>query len=204
MEITQLIAEKREASNKGAARQLRRSGRIPAVLYGEGEPKAVSVDAKTWATRFQNVSSNTIVQLKIEKSEHSVLVKDTQYDILTGTTKHIDFYAIHAGQKLTTQIPVRLEGKPVGVREGGILEQKIEVLEVVCLPKDMPEYFSVDVSNLKIGDSIHVKDIVIPAGVEVRAETNLTIVVVTHAKAVVEAVVEAEVAEVVEPEVAQE
>jgi len=200
MEITQLIAEKREASNKGAARQLRRSGRIPAVLYGEGEPKAVSIDAKVWATRFQNVSSNTIVKLKIEKGEHNVLVKDTQYDILTGTTKHIDFYAIHAGQKLTTQIPVRLEGKAAGVRDGGILEQKIEVLEVVCLPKDMPEYFSVDVSNLKIGDSIHVGDIAIPAGVEVRAETNLTIVVITHAKAITETVAETEVAEVVEQE----
>ncbi|RKX77983.1 MAG: 50S ribosomal protein L25 [Spirochaetes bacterium] len=190
MDSMQLVVEKREASNKGAARELRRNGRIPAVLYGEGEPKAVSVDAREWALGFQNISGNTIVKLKIDKDEHNVLIKDTQDDILSGKVRHIDFYAIHAGKKLTTFVPVRLEGSPVGVLEGGILEHKIELIEVVCLPKDMPEVFIVDVSELNVGDSLHVGKILVPEGVEIRTDADSTLAVVTHAKAVVEEVEE--------------
>ncbi len=192
MNNMQLVAEKREASNKGAARELRRNGWIPAVLYGEGEPKAVSINAREWALRFQNISGNTVVKLKLDKDEHNVLIKDTQDDILTGRVHHIDFYAIHAGKKLTTFIPVVLNGTPVGVLEGGILEQKISQLEVSCLPKDMPERFTVDVSSLDVGDSMHVNEIAIPEGVEVRSDTSLTLVVITHAKAIVEEVEEEE------------
>lgn len=188
MDSMQLVVEKREASNKGAARELRRNGRIPAVLYGEGEPKAVSVDAREWALGFQNISGNTIVKLKIDKDEHNVLIKDTQDDILSGKVRHIDFYAIHAGKKLTTFVPVRLEGSPVGVLEGGILEHKIELIEVVCLPKDMPEVFIVDVSKLNVGDSLHVGEIPVPDGVEIRTDASSTLAVITHAKAVVEEV----------------
>lgn len=192
MDSMQLVVEKREASNKGAARELRRNGRIPAILYGEGEPKAVSVDAREWALGFQNASSNMIVKLKLGKDEHNVLIKDTQDDILSGTVRHIDFYAIHAGKKLTTMIPVRLEGIPHGVKEGGILEHKIEELEVVCLPEDMPENFTIDISHLGVGDSMHVGEIAIPEGVEVRTDTSLTLVVITHVKVVVEEVEEGE------------
>jgi large subunit ribosomal protein L25 len=192
MDSMQLVAEKREASNKGAARELRRNGRIPAVLYGEGEPKAVSIDAKEWALGFQNISGNMIVKLKLGKDEHNVLIKDIQDDILTGRVNHIDFYAIHAGKKLTTFVPVRLEGIPAGVREGGILEHKVEQIEVICLPKDMPEVFIVDVSELGVGDSLHVGGIPTPEGVEIRTDIDLTLAVVTHAKAVVEEVEEEE------------
>ena len=200
MDSMQLVVEKREASNKGAARVLRRNGRIPAILYGEGEPKAVSVDAREWALGFQNASSNTIVKLKLGKDEHNVLIKDTQDDILSGTVKHIDFYAIHAGKKLTTMIPVRLEGIPHGVKEGGILEHKIEELEVVCLPEDMPGNFTIDISHLGVGDSLHVGEIAIPEGVEVRTDTSLTLVVITHVKVVVEEVEEGEEEEGLEGE----
>ncbi len=192
MENNQLVAEAREASTKGAARAVRRDGRIPAVLYGEGEPKALSVDAKDWSLRFRYATSNTIISLALGKDEHNVLVKDTQEDILSERVNHIDFYAIHAGQKLQTMIPVILEGSPAGVREGGILEHKIEELEVVCLPKDIPDKFTVDISELEIGDSIHVGEIAVPDGVEVRNDPDTTVVVVTHAKAEVEPEVEDE------------
>jgi large subunit ribosomal protein L25 len=116
----------------------------------------------------------------------NVLVKDIQDDILTDKVKHIDFYAIHAGQKLNTQVPVHWEGSPIGVREGGILEHKIEELEVICLPKDIPAFFTVDISGLAIGDSLHVGDIAIPEGVEVKNDPTETLVVVSHAQAIVE------------------
>lgn len=183
MNSMQIIVDSREASNKGAARRLRKSGRIPAVLYGEGEPKSLSVDAGDWMMRFRNVSGNTIVNLKHGESEHQVLVKDVQDDILSGRVNHIDFFAIHAGVKLHTRVPVQLEGSPHGVREGGILEHKIEELDVVCLPKDLPSFFTVDISHLGVGESLHVREIDIPEGVEVRTEANLTVVVVSHAKA---------------------
>lgn len=192
MESGQLVAKRREATNKGAARALRRSGRIPAILYGDGIPKAVSVDAKEWTHNFQNTSGNTIIGLKLDNDEQKVLVKDTQVDILTGNVMHIDFYAIRAGKKLSTVIPIHLEGTPGGVIEGGILEQKIEEIEVVCLPKDIPDFFELDVSQLEIGDSLHVRDIPVPREVELRAGTDLTVVVITHAKAVVEPVAEME------------
>lgn len=192
MESGQLVARRREATNKGAARALRRSGRIPAILYGDGIPKAVSVDAKEWTHNFRNTSGNTIIGLKLDNDEQKVLVKDTQVDILTGNVMHIDFYAIRAGKKLSTVIPIHLEGTPRGVIEGGILEQKIEEIEVVCLPKDIPDFFELDVSRLEIGDSLHVRDIPVPREVELRAGADLTVVVITHAKAVVEPAAEME------------
>ena len=192
MESMQLIADSREASNKGAARRLRKSGRIPAVLYGEGEPKSLSVDAGDWLTRFRNVTGNTIVNLKHGENENQVLIKDIQDDILTGRVNHIDFFAVHAGVKLHTRVPVQLEGTPHGVREGGILEQKIEELDVVCLPKDLPSFFTVDISHLAVGESIHVREIDIPEEVEVRTDLNLTVVVVSHAKAEIVAAADSE------------
>jgi len=197
MDSQQLVVEQRDASNKGAARAVRRSGRIPAVLYGEGDPKTVSVDAKEWSTNFRSLSSNTIVNLKLDKDEYNVLVKDTQEDILSGRVNHIDFYAIHAGQELQTQVPVHLEGTPHGVLEGGILEHKIDELEVSCLPKDIPSFFTVDISHLGIGESVHVGEIDIPEGVTVRTDESLTVVIVSHAKMeVVETEEEGEAAEI--------
>ena len=190
MEGIQLVVDTRKAANKGAARRLRMSGKIPAILYGEGEPRAVAVDEKEWTTKFRNITSNTIIKLKHGKDVHNVLIKDTQDDILSGQVYHIDFYAIHAGRKIHIQIPIHLEGTPHGVREGGILENKIEELDVVCLPKDLPSHFSVDISHLGVGESLHVGEIPIPEGVEVRTEKNLTVVVVSHVKEEVDSTLE--------------
>ncbi len=181
MDSNQLIAEPRVAAGKGGARALRREGKIPAVLYGEGEPMALSVDGKEWSTRFMNVGGNTIISLSLGKEKHNVLVKDTQDDILSGTVRHIDFYAVHAGQKLNTMVPVILEGNPVGVREGGILDQKVEEIEVVCLPRDIPARFTLDISDMAVGDSLHVGALEIPEGVELRNDPEETLVVISHA-----------------------
>ena len=203
MENNQLVAEAREASTKGAARAVRREGRIPAVLYGEGDPKTLSVDAREWGSRFRYASGNTIIKLSLGNDDFNVLVKDSQEDILSGRVNHIDFYAIHAGQKLHTMVPVLVEGNSIGVREGGILESKIEELEVVCLPKDIPANFTVDISELGVGDSLHVSDIVVPEGVEVRMDPDATLVVVSHSKLEVEPVAEGEEGEEMEAEAAE-
>lgn len=183
MEGMHLAVDTRQAEGKGAARRLRRQGKIPAILYGDGEPQTLAVDESEWMSKFRLATSNTIINLKNADREHSVLVKDMQDDILSGRVYHIDFYAIKAGKKLHTQVPIHLEGTPCGVREGGILEHKLEALEVICLPKDIPSSFSVDITHLEIGESLHVGEISIPEGVEIRTEENLTVVVISRAKA---------------------
>ncbi len=182
MERMQLVAEIRQADGKGPARRLRRNGKIPAILYGEGEPKALTIDGREWMTGFRHATGNTIIRLKIDGQDQDALVKDIQDDVISERVMHIDFYAIHAGRKLHTQVPFSFEGSPIGVREGGILEYKMEELEVVCLPKDIPSSFHVDISHLGIGEALHVGEIPIPEGVEIRTEKGLTVVVVSHAK----------------------
>jgi large subunit ribosomal protein L25 len=118
----------------------------------------------------------------MDGKQTEVLVKDLQEDIITETVKHIDFYEIEKGKVLKTHVPVRLEGNPVGVKEGGLLEQKIDQFEVECLPKDLPETISVDVSELNMGNSIHVGDVELPEGVKVLDAEDRTVVVVTAPK----------------------
>jgi large subunit ribosomal protein L25 len=200
MQKMNLDAEPRQASNKGAARQLRLSGKIPAVLYGVGEPQTIVIDERTWVHEFRHVTANTFINLEIGGETHQVLVKETQKDIVKGQVKHIDFYEIEAGRTLHVDIPVHLEGVPLGVKEGGILEHKTEVISVTCLPKDVPESFTLDISELELGDSFHVRDLSEFDGVEVKNDPAQTVVVVSHPKAIVEEVVEEEEGELEEGE----
>lgn len=204
MEKMNLDAEPRQASNKGAARQLRMSGKIPAVLYGVGDPQTIVIDKRIWDHEFRNVSNNTFINLTIGGEDHQVLVKESQKDIVKGQTKHIDFYEIEAGRTLHVDIPVHLEGVPLGVKEGGILEHKTEAISVSCLPKDMPDSFFLDISELALGDSLHVRDLVEVDGVEVKNDPAQTVVVVSHPKAIVEEEVEEEEGELEEGEEAVE
>lgn len=166
MEERVLEAQPRESRKKGPAGRLRRAGRIPAVIYGHTEPKAVSVDAKEFYGLFRHISESTIITLKADGEDVEVLIKDYDEDLRTNTINHVDFYAIQAGALLRTHIGIHLEGSPKGVREGGVLEQQLHDVEIECFPKDIPEHaLSVDVTGLEIGDSIHVSDIPEPPGV---------------------------------------
>ena len=128
-------------SKKGPAKQLRKEGKIPAVVYGHAAPLHISVDAREFSKKFRVVTENTIIILDMGGKQTEVLVKDLQEDIITETVKHIDFYEIEKGKVLKTHVPVHLVGNPIGVKEGGLLEHKIDQLEVECLPKDLPETF---------------------------------------------------------------
>ncbi len=166
MEERVLEAQPRESRKKGPAGRMRRAGRIPAVVYGHTEPTAVSVDAKEFYGLFRHISESTIITLKTGGEDVEVLIKDYDEDLRTNTVNHVDFYAIEAGTLLRTHIGIHLEGSPKGVREGGVLEQQLHDVEIECLPKDIPEHaFSIDVTGLEIGDSIHVSDIPEPSGV---------------------------------------
>jgi large subunit ribosomal protein L25 len=160
MEEKTLTAATRPERRTGAARKLRREGKIPAIIYGHRDPVAVVLDEVEFGREFKVISESQIIQLTVEKETYDVLIKDYQEDILTGRVQHIDFFEVEAGKSLRTHIGIHLHGTPAGVKEGGILEQPLHEVEVECLPKDIPDAYELDVAGLDIGDSLHVSDLV--------------------------------------------
>ena len=196
MEAKRLNVEARQGEGKGAAGRLRSTGKIPAVIYGHTTPTSITVDAREFRTAFKRITENTIVELHMPGGVHEVLVKDYQKDNLTGQILHVDFYEFEKGKALRTRVPIRLAGNPVGVKEGGILETLLHVLEIECLPKDLPEEITLDISELGLDRAMHVRDLTLPANVRVLQTPDQVVCLVAHRKAeeeVAPAVVEGEV-----------
>jgi large subunit ribosomal protein L25 len=180
MEQKTLSATDRQGTGKGPARRLRRDGKIPAVIYGHSEPKSIAVDAHEFATKFHAVSESTIIRLELDRQSHDVLIRDFQEDSINGKIIHIDFLEIERGKVLRTNVGVHLTGTPVGVREGGLLESFVHEVEVECLPKDLPERLVIDITELMLGHSIHVRDIQTPEGVKILNPTDQVVCTVAH------------------------
>ena len=192
MERQTLEAYNRTELKKGASNRLRRQGWIPAVIYGSHEPKTVSVPQNEFEKKFHSVSENTIITLKLGKEKHDVLVKDYQEDTIRGFITHIDFYEIEKGKVLRTNIPVHVNGTPAGVKEGGLLEERLHEIEVECVPADIPEYFELDIAVLQVGDALHVSDLPDLEGVKVLNSEEQTIALVAMTREEVEEEVEEE------------
>lgn len=178
-----LEAKPREGAGKGSARRLRMQGLIPAVVYGRHleAPSQISVDPiaikKAIATPHK---LNTIITLKVDgKGEQQVLLKDYQQDPLTRELLHADFIDVRETEAVKVKVPVVLVGKAVGVAEGGILSQSRRELEILALPKAIPEKLEVDVSHLKIAQALHINDVKLPEGIKVKTHVNFTIAVVS-------------------------
>jgi large subunit ribosomal protein L25 len=187
-----LKAQKREDMGKGASRTLRRSGRVPAVLYGrELESIHLSVDAHEAEHLFRSISvDNTIVDLTVdgEKKPYQTLVREIQTHPWRDSLVHIDFLRIQEGVEVDLEVPVELVGVPKGVRlSAGVLEQIVHELEVRCVPSKIPESFTLDVTELDINDSLHVSDIELPEGVEILMSPDQTICAVAIPRVVEEA-----------------
>ncbi len=202
MERPVLTAEIREELGKEKAKKLRTKGLIPAIFYG---PKSQSIPlvvlSKELAKALQTeAGENVLIDLDIRKGDQSdrkvVMLKDIQIDPLKRMTLHTDFYEVTMDQMVTVEVPVHLLGKPEGTKMGGILEQVRRMIQIQCLPSDIPKSIDVDVTPLKIGDSIHVQEIQVEK-VKIISETNFTIATV------VPPVVEEKVAEAVAPEAAE-
>ncbi len=177
-----ITATPREGSGKGAARRLRRDGRVPAVVYGHGEDtRSVSLDAHELDLLFQRISvDNTIIELEMEggkKGQPTVraLVREVQIDPLRRHILHVDFYQLHAGEKVDVEVPIHLTGTAAGVKMGGVLQHSLHELAILCLPDAIPEHIEVDISALEVGDSIHVRELAIPEGVEVQIDLDRTV-----------------------------
>jgi large subunit ribosomal protein L25 len=176
---TKLKASPRSGRGKSAARKMRATGRIPAVVYGHGEQtRMLSVDAHELELLFARVHwENTLIHLAIdgEKVDVRALVREVQSHPYRGEVLHVDFQQIHAGEKVTVQVPIRLVGTAPGVKLGGVLMNTITDLEVRCSADRIPEFIEVDVSNLGIGDSIHLREIALPEGVEAQIDAERSI-----------------------------
>jgi large subunit ribosomal protein L25 len=202
MERPILKAEIREGTGKGMARKLRVKGLIPAIFYGpRSKTIPLVIDAKEFAKTLQTeAGENVLIDLDIRKGDQSsrkvVMVKELQIDSLQRTALHADLYEVAMDETVTVEVPIHLIGKPEGIKMGGILEQISRVIQIQCLPGDIPKSFDIDVSSLKIGDSIHVQDIQVEKA-KILADTNFTIATVVPPVAE-EKVVEEVVAEVVE------
>lgn len=199
-----LGAQRRSGAGKGAARQLRMSGRIPAVIYGHGrEPESLSVGEAELERVLTGLELGTaLFDLDVEGSTVTALVREIQRHPFRAKILHVDFLEIHAGEKITLQLAVHLIGSPDGVRNGGgVLDQAMREITIRVLPKDIPNRLDVDVTNLKVGQSLHVSDIQV-ADAEILTDPSYTICSVVAPKIEAEPVegevVEAE--ETTEPE----
>ncbi len=178
-----LQANIRTETGKGPVGRLRRSGQIPAVVYGHEKTHSISIDGREFSQKFRTISENTIITLKTPEGDHDVLVKDYQENLLKRQILHIDFYEIESGKVLRTHVPIHVLGNSPGVREGGILETGLHELEIECLPKDIPEVYTVDISALGIGNSIHVNELQQLDGVKILNSQDQMVVTCAHPRA---------------------
>ncbi len=160
-----LHAEKRIPTHKRAVQRLRAAGKIPAIVYGHTKPVAISIDEHSFMHRYYPVPENVIIALHIDSKSRDVLVKDYDFDPRNGQILHIDFLEFERGKEFKTHVPITITGSSSGVRKGGIFEQPLHQLEIVCLPRNLPKEIAVDISHLEINHSIHVGDISLPEGV---------------------------------------
>jgi large subunit ribosomal protein L25 len=193
----QISIELREGKGKGTARKLRAAGRIPAVCYSPGAPStSITLDPRELdrliATSAAGV--NTLIDLKgVSALEGKpVLVKELQRDPVKGDLLHADLYALDLSKKVHVSVPVHLTGHAAGLLMGGIVEHTLRELELSCLPNAIPDEIALDVTHLEVGDSLHVRDVPLPVGVELLSDPDLSVVSVA---------VPAAAEEVAEPEV---
>lgn len=180
----ELSAEVRTQQGKGEARRLRRTGKLPAVIYGRGEARSLTCDAKKLRQILSTTAgSNAIFQLNLEGEdfqERKAIVKEIQYHPLTGEMLHADLYEISMDKEIIVSVPVRFVGEPVGVKlKGGVLSHLLREIEVECLPARIPEAVTLDVSQLDIGDALHVSDLVVGEGVQIVNDPEEAVVSVT-------------------------
>ncbi len=183
MEHKVFNASKRVETGKGAAGRIRRSGRIPAIVYGHGEPMAITIDEREYLKEHAAITESTMVNLKIDGASHDAFVKESQSDIVSGKVLHVDFYEVEKGHAVRLNVSIVLSGTAEGVRAGGIMENPTHHVEVECDPSLMPEKIEVDISSLGVNQSIHAKDLKLPKAAKLISSPDTVIVLVKYAKA---------------------
>jgi large subunit ribosomal protein L25 len=174
-----LKAEPRTNVGRSAVRKLKARGIIPAVIYGsKDKPQPLQLAARDINAMMSHAAGeNVLVELEIagEKSSRTALVQEVQHSPVGGDIRHVDFHAISMDETIQAEVPLEPVGTANGVKNfGGLLEQSLRVLTLECLPRDLPDRITVDISQLNIGDAIHVRDIQLPSGVTAKVPADLT------------------------------
>jgi large subunit ribosomal protein L25 len=175
--------ETRGTTGKGAARQLRQKGLVPGIVYGGGRGATpISFDVAKFERLLSTSHSgvNTLIDLTGDAavSGRTVIAKELQRVPVRGRITHVDFYEVDLTTKIEVEVPIHLTGTPVGVVNGGVLDQQLRELELMCLPNAIPDSIEVDVSAMDLGSTLHVADLKIPEGVDVKSESDLTVATV--------------------------
>lgn len=189
MASAQLKASPRSDVGKGAARTLRRDGKVPAVIYGHArDPQPLAIDQRELERLLSQIAAeSTVIELSLDGTTARTLIREIQRHPYKRQILHVDFQELVAGEKVTVNVPILLVGTPEGVRtEGGILDQTMRELAILVDPADIPAHIDVDVNALTIGRSVHVSDLTLPPGVEVMEDEDATICVVSAPRAAVE------------------
>ena len=180
-----ITVEAREAVGKGVARTLRRQGKIPGILYGQGECVSLTVDpAAIRKVLHSDSGSNSLLNLSIAKGgtemKRTAMLKDYQVDPITGALLHTDLFEVAMDKPVRVRVPVAVTGgTPVGVAEGGVLQHNSRELHVECLPGRIPTQITVDPTALKINQGIHVKDVPLAPGITILDDPNMMVVSIT-------------------------
>jgi|SRR5665213_27606 len=189
MKSVALKAYPRSQVQHAEVKKLRASGRVPATIYGrQAKPQNLEVNSKEFSDLLHHsVSENLLVDLSVEndaRSKRLALVQEIQHHPIDGKVLHVDFHEVAENEKVTVHVPVETTGEAAGVKTGGgVLEHILFKLKVRCLPKDLPEQITVDVSHLEIGKSIHLGDIKAPEGVQIIGDKNISVIAVAAPRA---------------------
>jgi large subunit ribosomal protein L25 len=179
MQLTELTAELRDKTGTGVARKLRREGFLPAVLYGKSvDTQCLQVVEKEVDKILRSkLGQNTLINLSLKGGKgQKVIIKDYQGDVLTRRLTHVDFMIVSENQTITVYVPVRIEGKAAGLTQGGLLEFITREVELVCQVGRIPEEIVADVSNLNIGQNVHLSELKLPEGVSYKHDATIAAV----------------------------
>jgi large subunit ribosomal protein L25 len=193
MATASLNATPRTDTGKGVARTLRRNGQVPGVIYGHArEAQPLAVPARELDRLLGSIAAeSTVVELSLDGRTSRTLIREIQRHPFKRMILHVDFQELVAGEKVVVRIPLVLVGTPEAVRSaGGVLDQTMRELEIEVDPANMPNHIDVDVTNLALGHSIHVRDLQVPAGVTVLGDEDASIATVQVSRAGVEAAAE--------------
>jgi large subunit ribosomal protein L25 len=195
MASASLSAETRTETGKGVARKLRAAGRVPGVVYGHGrEPQSLSLNARELEKLLGSIAAgSTVVELSLGNATTNTLIREVQRHPFKKQILHVDFMELVAGEKVIVDVPLVFVGTPEGVRTGGgLLEQILHSIEINVDPSSIPNHVDVDVSQLAMGHSVHVRDLKLPEGVEVLTDEDATVCAVIAPRAAVEEAAAAE------------
>ncbi|HEU6452209.1 MAG TPA: 50S ribosomal protein L25/general stress protein Ctc, partial [Gemmatimonadaceae bacterium] len=181
MATANLSAKKRTDSGKGAARKLRRAEQIPGIIYGHNrEPQMLALDWRELERMLERIApETTVIELDIDGTTSRTLIREIQRHPFKRQVLHVDFLELVAGERVTVDVPLVLVGTAAGVRNsGGVLDQLLREVTVDVDPSNIPNHIEIDVSALDVNGSLHVSDLVVPAGVEIQDDPDTTVCVV--------------------------